>query len=118
MPRDAKSMRAISRAALTSYDESPERVCSSARGNSPYGTDLITTLAFASARKQGALKGLSMLRWALIFLIFALVAAVLGFSDIAGDAAWIARLLFVVCIVIFLVGVIHALLTGKRLPRP
>jgi uncharacterized membrane protein YtjA (UPF0391 family) len=53
-----------------------------------------------------------MLRWALIFLIVALVAGVLGFGVIEGTAAWIARVLFLVFIVLFLVG----LLTGRRPP--
>jgi uncharacterized membrane protein YtjA (UPF0391 family) len=64
------------------------------------------------------LKGSSMLRWALVFLVVALLAAVLGFGGIAGDAAWIARVLFFIFIVIFLVGLIYSLATGKRLPAP
>ena len=47
-----------------------------------------------------------MLRWALIFLIIALVAGVLGLGVVAGTAAWIARVLFIVFIMLFLVSVI------------
>ncbi len=54
-----------------------------------------------------------MLRWALAFLIFALIAALLGFTGIAGDAMYIARILFYIFIVVFLVGLIYHLLTGK-----
>ena len=57
-----------------------------------------------------------MLRWALIFLVVALVAAVLGFGGIAGTAAGIAKILFwiflVGCLVIFLLS----LITGRQ-PR-
>ena len=42
-----------------------------------------------------------MLRWAIIFLIVAIIAAVFGFGGIAGEAAWIAKLLFVVFLVVW-----------------
>lgn len=49
-----------------------------------------------------------MLHWALIFLVVALVAAVLGFSGIAGAATNIAWILFVVGLIVaavfFLMG--------------
>ena len=47
-----------------------------------------------------------MLRWALIFLIVALVAAVFGFGGIAADAAWIAKILFVVFLILFVVSLV------------
>ena len=50
----------------------------------------------------------AMLRWALIFLVIALIAAVLGFSGIAGAAAGMAKILFglflLVCAILFLIG--------------
>jgi uncharacterized membrane protein YtjA (UPF0391 family) len=49
-----------------------------------------------------------MLNWALTFLIVALIAAVFGWMPIAVEAAWIAKVLFVVFLVLFLVS----LLTG------
>lgn len=49
-----------------------------------------------------------MLQWALAFLVFALIAAVLGFGGLAGTFAWLGQVLFVVFIVLFLVS----LLTG------
>jgi uncharacterized membrane protein YtjA (UPF0391 family) len=50
-----------------------------------------------------------------MFLIVALVAAVLGFGGIAGTSTWIAQVLFVVFLVLFLVS----LLTGSiRRPIP
>lgn len=55
-----------------------------------------------------------MLRWSLVFLIFALVAGVFGFTEIAGESMYIARILFFVFLVVFLVGVVYSLVTGKR----
>lgn len=47
-----------------------------------------------------------MLSWAITFLIVAIIAGVLGFSVVAGTAAWIAKILFVVFIVLFLASLI------------
>jgi len=46
------------------------------------------------------------LYWALVFLIVALVAGALGFGGIAGTAAGIARVLFGIFVVLFLVGLV------------
>ena len=50
----------------------------------------------------------SILRWAVIFLIIALVAALFGFTGIASAAAGIAKFLFflflVMCLVFFILG--------------
>ena len=43
-----------------------------------------------------------MLRWALAFFIFALVAAVLGFTGMALAAAGIAKILFYLFLILFL----------------
>jgi uncharacterized membrane protein YtjA (UPF0391 family) len=53
-----------------------------------------------------------MLRYAIIFLIISIIAAVLGFGNIAGAASEIARILFFVFLVCFLV----ALLFGRGAP--
>jgi uncharacterized membrane protein YtjA (UPF0391 family) len=47
-----------------------------------------------------------MLYWALVFFIVALVAGVLGFGGIAVAATDIARILFFIFLVIFLVTLI------------
>lgn len=51
-----------------------------------------------------------MLSWAITFLIIALIAGVLGFGVVAGTAAWIAKVLFVVFLVLFIVS----LVSGRR----
>jgi uncharacterized membrane protein YtjA (UPF0391 family) len=52
--------------------------------------------------------GIIMLRWAIIFLVIALIAALFGFTGIASAAAGIAKFLFflflVVCLVLFIAG--------------
>ena len=47
-----------------------------------------------------------MLRWAIVFLVIAIVAAVFGFGGIAGEAVWIARILFFLFLVLFVVSLI------------
>ena len=44
-----------------------------------------------------------MLYWALMFLVVAILAAVLGFSGIAIAAAGIAKLLFFIFLVLFVI---------------
>jgi uncharacterized membrane protein YtjA (UPF0391 family) len=50
-----------------------------------------------------------MLRWAVIFLVIALVAALFGFTGIAVAAAGIAKFLFflflVMCLIFFIIGI-------------
>ncbi|MEO7794091.1 MAG: DUF1328 domain-containing protein [Thermoanaerobaculia bacterium] len=53
-----------------------------------------------------------MLSWTITFLVIALVAAVLGFGVIAGTAASIAKILFVVFVILFVIS----LLSGRRTP--
>lgn len=47
-----------------------------------------------------------MLRWAIGFLLVAIVAGILGFGDIAGTATGIAKILFFIFIVLFVVSLI------------
>jgi uncharacterized membrane protein YtjA (UPF0391 family) len=53
------------------------------------------------------------LRWAFIFLIIALAAAILGFGGFAGVVADVARVLFFVFLLLFAIGVILHLGRGK-----
>ncbi|HEX2855720.1 MAG TPA: DUF1328 domain-containing protein [Opitutaceae bacterium] len=48
-----------------------------------------------------------MLSYAVTFLIIALIAGVLGFGVIAGTAATIAKVLFVVFLVLFIASLIR-----------
>ena len=51
-----------------------------------------------------------MLGWALTFLVVALIAAVLGFGGIAGLSIEIAKIIFFVAIVLFLISAVIGLL--------
>lgn len=51
-----------------------------------------------------------MLRYAIIFLLIAIVAGYFGFGSLEGTAALIAKVLFVVFIILFLFGLIR----GKK----
>lgn len=60
-----------------------------------------------------------MLRWAATFFVIAIIAAIFGFGGISAGAADIAKLLFVVFLIVFLFSLILGLLRGDRLhPRP
>jgi uncharacterized membrane protein YtjA (UPF0391 family) len=54
-----------------------------------------------------------MLKWALVFLVVAIVAAVFGFGGIAAGAATIAKILFFVFLGIFLLMLIAGLMRGS-----
>lgn len=47
-----------------------------------------------------------MLKWSVIFLAIALIAAVLGFGNIAGAASTVAQILFFVFLIIFLASLV------------
>lgn len=47
-----------------------------------------------------------MLIWALIFFVVAIVAALLGFTNIAGASIGIAKVLFFIFIVLFFASII------------
>ncbi len=59
-----------------------------------------------------------MLGWAIMFLLVALVAAVLGFGGIATFAVDIARIIFFVAIVLFAISAIVGLIRGQRPTMP
>ena len=58
-----------------------------------------------------------MLRWALLFFIISIVAALFGFTDIAAGAATIAKVLFFVFLVIFLIFLVLGIMAGEALFR-
>lgn len=54
-----------------------------------------------------------MLKWSVIFFIVSIIAALFGFTDIAAGSAAIAKVLFYIFLVLFLVSLVAALLFGK-----
>lgn len=51
-----------------------------------------------------------MIRWAITFAILSLIAGVFGFGGLAGDFAWIAKILLLTFLVLFVI----ALVVGGR----
>ncbi len=47
-----------------------------------------------------------MLRWALLFLVVALVSALFGFTEVAGTSIVAAKILFFVFLVMFVVSLV------------
>ena len=45
-----------------------------------------------------------MLRWTIIFLVIALVAGLLGFTNVAGTAIEIAKIIFFIFLVLFILS--------------
>jgi uncharacterized membrane protein YtjA (UPF0391 family) len=54
-----------------------------------------------------------MLGWALTFLVVALIAALLGFGGIAGTAVGIAKIIFFVAIILFLISAVAGAMRGR-----
>lgn len=59
-----------------------------------------------------------MISWAITFLVIALIAAVLGFGGIAGTAVGIAKIIFFVAIVLFLISAIFGVIRGRSTTVP
>jgi uncharacterized membrane protein YtjA (UPF0391 family) len=55
-----------------------------------------------------------MFRWALIFLVLAIIAAIFGFGGIAGAAASIAKILFFIGVALVVLFLILGLVAGRR----
>jgi uncharacterized membrane protein YtjA (UPF0391 family) len=57
---------------------------------------------------------MSLLKWALIFLLISLVAALFGFTGLSAATADIARILFYIFLVIFVVLLVLGLVVFRR----
>jgi len=55
-----------------------------------------------------------MLNWSVTFFVVALIAAVFGFGGIAAEAAGIAKILFFLFLILFLISFV----TGRRSSPP
>src|SRR5215217_750454 len=94
----------------------------SSMGDQPHRSFLAGPIPFdrvrpvpVGTRRVGIVPEVPMLRWALIFLIIALVAAALGFGGIAATAAGIAKILFYIFLVLFLIALIAGLAAGRKI---
>ena len=57
-----------------------------------------------------------MLNWVITFFILAIIASVLGFGGLAGDFMEIAKILAIIFVVLFLVGAVYHIVSGRRGP--
>jgi uncharacterized membrane protein YtjA (UPF0391 family) len=58
-----------------------------------------------------------MLRWSLTFLLFGLIAGLLGFTTVAGTAVGIAKILFFIFAVLFVLTLVLGLFTANKLTK-
>ena len=58
-----------------------------------------------------------MLRWSLTFLVFGLIAALLGFTNVAGTAIGIAQVLFYIFAVLFVITLLMGLFVAKKISK-
>ena len=56
-----------------------------------------------------------MLRWAAIFFVISIIAALLGFGGIAEGAADIAKVLFYIFLVVFVALLVLGLVAAKKI---
>jgi uncharacterized membrane protein YtjA (UPF0391 family) len=55
----------------------------------------------------------TMLSWVVTFLVIALIAGILGFGGIAGASIEIAKIIFFVALILFLVSAVVGLARGR-----
>jgi uncharacterized membrane protein YtjA (UPF0391 family) len=56
---------------------------------------------------------LVMLSWVVTFLVIALIAGILGFGGVAGASIEIAKIIFFIALVLFLVSAVVGLARGR-----
>jgi uncharacterized membrane protein YtjA (UPF0391 family) len=59
------------------------------------------------------IRGCDMLSWVVTFLVIALIAGVLGFGGIAGVSIEIAKVIFFIAVVLFLISAVVGLARGR-----
>ena len=56
-----------------------------------------------------------MLRWAVIFLVIAIIAGLFGFTDVQAASAGIAKVLFGIFLLLFLAALVLGIVAGRKL---
>ena len=57
-----------------------------------------------------------MLKWALIFFLISIVAGLFGFTGLARGSAQIAKVLFFLFLIVFIIALILAITAGEVIP--
>ena len=84
------------------------------RNGVPFST-IWNKISFGASSSGNHGRRISMLKWALIFLVISIVAGFFGFSGISAATATIARVLFGIFLVVFLIFLILALMAGQAI---
>jgi uncharacterized membrane protein YtjA (UPF0391 family) len=58
-------------------------------------------------------KEAGMIKWAIIFFVISVIAGFFGFTGVASGARTIAKVLFFIALVIFLIVLVFGVLLGK-----
>jgi uncharacterized membrane protein YtjA (UPF0391 family) len=69
--------------------------------------------AVAAIARATANRGRVMLSWVVTFLVGALLAGILGFGGIAGVSVEIAKAIFFIAVILFLVSAVVGLVRGR-----
>jgi uncharacterized membrane protein YtjA (UPF0391 family) len=95
------------------------RQISGFRGQEPSFPDRIVLsvgarrLQAAAIARATANRGRVMLSWVVTFLVVALIAGILGFGGIAGVSVEIAKAIFFIAVILFLVSAVVGLVRGR-----
>ena len=68
---------------------------------------------YQTSRRQVETRVIAMLSWVVTFLVVALIAGILGFGGVAGASIEIAKIIFFIAVVLFLVSAIVGLARGR-----
>jgi uncharacterized membrane protein YtjA (UPF0391 family) len=68
---------------------------------------------YQKSRQQVETRVIAMLSWVVTFLIVALIAGILGFGGVAGASIEIAKIIFFIAVVLFLVSAVVGLARGR-----
>jgi len=84
----------------------------------PHARSYLTFAAITRKRVRNRQEEVTnMLRWAVIFFIISIVAAIFGFGGIASAAAGIAKVLFYIFVALFVIALVTGLSIGRSLTR-
>jgi uncharacterized membrane protein YtjA (UPF0391 family) len=67
----------------------------------------------ADRNREWKTEVLTMLSWVITFLVIALIAGILGFGGVAGASIEIAKIIFFIAVVLFLVSAVVGLARGR-----
>jgi uncharacterized membrane protein YtjA (UPF0391 family) len=82
-------------------------------GTIPSGLDYFRKPRRNRSRRSQPNRGSVMLSWVVTFLVVALIAGILGFGGIAGVSIEIAKAIFFIAVILFLVSAVVGLARGR-----